>query len=145
MKVFGADDNDALSMLRQFMEITFVTGDKKGYAISKKRISQDMKFDLHLVSTFDRLNWIKSHFKLNEVIYMGDGIFDSIVMKSVGYAICPNNSDDQCKKHANYITKRSGGERAVAEAVIHIFRKFYKVKNPIELLKKKSIIGEWAV
>jgi 3-deoxy-D-manno-octulosonate 8-phosphate phosphatase KdsC-like HAD superfamily phosphatase len=38
MKVFGADDNDALSLLNSRMKIRFVTGDKKGFAISKRRI-----------------------------------------------------------------------------------------------------------
>jgi len=36
MKVFGPDDNDALSLLKPYLEIRFVTGDKKGFRISKK-------------------------------------------------------------------------------------------------------------
>ena len=36
MKVFGADDNDGLSLLKNYIEIRFVTGDKKGFPISKK-------------------------------------------------------------------------------------------------------------
>jgi len=34
MKVFGADDNDGLSLLKAHLEIRFVTGDKKGFPIS---------------------------------------------------------------------------------------------------------------
>ena len=44
MKVFGPDDNDALCLLKPYLEIRFVTGDKKGFKISKKRINDDMKF-----------------------------------------------------------------------------------------------------
>ena len=42
MKVFGPDDNDALSLLSNYINIQFVTGDKKGYSISRKRIKEDM-------------------------------------------------------------------------------------------------------
>ena len=38
MKVLGPDDNDGLSLLRPYLEIRFVTGDRKGYEISRKRI-----------------------------------------------------------------------------------------------------------
>ncbi|MBR3723278.1 MAG: hypothetical protein IKN12_11050 [Selenomonadaceae bacterium] len=38
MKKFGADDNDALSLLRPYIDIVFVTGDKKGFEITRKRI-----------------------------------------------------------------------------------------------------------
>ena len=29
MKIFGPDDNDGLSLLKQYMEIRFITGNKK--------------------------------------------------------------------------------------------------------------------
>ena len=52
MKIFGPDDNDGLGLLNQYMQIRFVTGDRKGFAISNKRIKEDMKFDLDLVIAF---------------------------------------------------------------------------------------------
>ena len=42
MKAFGPDDNDGLSLLKEYLDIRFVTGDKKGFPISKKRIFEDM-------------------------------------------------------------------------------------------------------
>ena len=44
MKVFGPDDNDALSLLKEFIDIRFVTGDKKGFKITKKRILKRVLF-----------------------------------------------------------------------------------------------------
>ena len=76
MKIFGPDDHDALSLLRKFMEIRFVTGDRSGFKISQRRIVSDMKFKLDLVSTIKRVEWISEQYNLKEVIYMGDGIFD---------------------------------------------------------------------
>ena len=81
-----------------------------------------MKFKVKLVSTIKRLEWIKKNFNLSEVIYMGDGIFDHYTMKKVRYSISPANADDNCKKCANFITKRNGGERAVSEACLHILK-----------------------
>ena len=130
MKVFGPDDNDALSLLKPYLETRFDTGDKKGYPISKKRISDDMKFQLDLVSTIHRVEWIKERYNLAEVIYMGDGIFDHYVMQRVGYSIAPANADKLTASQANYVTKRSGGDRAVAEACLHILEEFFEPYNP---------------
>jgi len=144
MKVFGADDNDGLSLLRTFLEIRFVTGDKKGYPISKRRIVDDMGFELDVVSTIRRIDWISDRFDPGQVIYMGDGIYDHYVMKKVGYSIAPANADKNAKLNANYITERVGGDRAVAEACLHIMEKFFVPYNPDELPPSKGkTTGEW--
>ena len=71
-KIFGPDDHDALCLVKEFVEVRFVTGDKKGFSISKKRIVDDMNFKLDLVSTVKRLDWIKKKYPINRTIYMGD-------------------------------------------------------------------------
>lgn len=144
-KVFGPDDNDALCLLKPYLEIRFVTGDKKGFNISKKRIIDDMKFSLSLVSTIKRIDWIKEKYNPSEVIYMGDGIFDHYVMKQVGYSIAPSNSDELAKLSADFVTKRSGGNRAVAEACLHILEKFFKKYDVEKLPSDQLIVGEWMV
>ena len=143
MKIFGPDDNDGLGLLRPHIQIRFVTGDKKGFSISNKRIKEDMNYDLDLVSTIKRIEWIKEHYNPKEVIYMGDGIFDHYVMKEVGYSIAPANSDKSAKKQANYVTERKGGERAVAEACLHIMVKFFKAYEPEKSLSGELSLGEW--
>jgi 3-deoxy-D-manno-octulosonate 8-phosphate phosphatase (KDO 8-P phosphatase) len=146
MKIFGADDNDGLSLLKNHIQIRFVTGDKKGFPISKKRIVDDMGFDLEVVSTNRRIDWITERYPLESVIYMGDGIFDHYVMSKVAYSIAPANSDKNAKAYASFITERSGGDRAVAEACLHIMEKFFTPYNP-ELLPSNQLklSGEWTV
>ncbi len=146
MKVFGADDNDGLSLLKAHLEIRFVTGDKKGFPISKKRIVDDMGFNLDIVSTIRRLDWIKERYRLEEVIYMGDGIFDHYVMANVGYSIAPSNADKNAKSHASFITERTGGDRAVAEASLHILDMFFTPYDS-DLLpgNQLKLSGEWTV
>ena len=146
MKIFGPDDSDGLSLLKNDLEIRFVSGDKKGFAISHKRIVDDMKFPLDLVSTIRRIDWIKEHYALEDVIYMGDGIFDHYVMREVRYAISPSNGDKLAKEHADFVTERSGGDRAVAEACLHIMGKFFTPFNSKELPDSQiKLSGEWAV
>ena len=125
-KVFGPDDADALKLLRRFLKITFVSADIKGFGISKKRITTDMGYKLIKVSSEKRLSWIKKNFDLSETIYMGDGIYDHLIMKKVFYSISTSNSSDNAKKYSSFVTKRTGGNRAVAEACLHILKKFFK-------------------
>lgn len=146
MKIFGPDDNDALSLLKNHLEIRFVTGDKKGFSITRKRIVDDMKFPLDIVSTIRRVDWIKERYDLNDVIYMGDGIFDHYVMREVGYSISPANADKLAKEHSHFITDRSGGDRAVAEACLHIMEKFFVPFNPAAVPDSRiKFSGEWTV
>jgi len=146
MKVFGPDDNDGLSLLKTHLEIRFITGDKKGFPISNKRIVDDMGFSLDLVSTIRRIDWIAERYDSEEVIYMGDGIFDHYVMNKVGYSIAPANADKNAKQCANYVTERAGGDRSVAEACLHIMDKFFVPYDPSELPSSQGkLSGEWAV
>ncbi len=144
LKAFGADDSDALSLLNKYIKITFITGDKKGFAISKKRIVDDMNYKLNLVSTISRKDWIEKNFNPKEVIFMGDGIFDHYAMQNVAYAIAPNNADKNTKLAADYVTSNSGGSRAVAEACLHILEKFFEPYNTKKTIDIKSTSGEWA-
>jgi 3-deoxy-D-manno-octulosonate 8-phosphate phosphatase (KDO 8-P phosphatase) len=146
MKAFGPDDNDALSLLKPFLNIQFISGDKKGFPISQKRIAEDMGFPLSLVSTIKRVEWITERFPPESVIYMGDGIFDHYVMRKVGYSVAPANADRLAKSSAHYVTERSGGDRAVAEACLHILEKFFTAYDPHGLPQSGSEHSRsWAV
>ena len=123
-KIFGPDDSDALKILNKYIKILFISGDKRGFNISKKRVI-DMGFDIKLVDTLSRYEWIQKNYKSDEVIYMGDGIFDYLVFKKVYYSICPSNADMNCLKFASFVTARNGGERALSEACDHILKVFF--------------------
>jgi 3-deoxy-D-manno-octulosonate 8-phosphate phosphatase (KDO 8-P phosphatase) len=123
-KTFGDADSDALSLLRNYMHIEMISGDKRGFEISKKRINEDMGYSLSMVSTFQRKEWISERFNLAETIYMGDGIYDVLVFDAIGFSIAPQNAFYNTKAQAKYVTNARGGESAVAEACIFIFENF---------------------
>ena len=137
MKIFGPDDNDALSLLKNLIEIRFITGDKNGLEITKRRIVNDMNFPLDVVSVIKRIDWISERYNPEEVIYMGDGIFDHYVFKKIGYSIAPGNANSVARKYADYVTKRNGGDRAVAEACLHVLERFFEPFNP-EILPESN-------
>lgn len=142
MKRFGPEDNDALGLLKGKLYIHAVSGDKRGFTITKKRIAEDMGLPLDLVSTFERADWIKSRFNPEETIYMGDGIFDPLVFRAVAYSIAPANAFYKTKEVADYVTQARGSEGAVAEACLHILEKFFE---PFDLFSHdfKSATGVW--
>lgn len=144
MKRFGSDDHDGLSLLKPYLEIRFVTGDHRGYPISEARIVKDMKMQLDLVSTTQRLEWISQHYNPQEVIYMGDGIFDHYVMQGVGYSIAPKSGHPLARQYANYVTEANAAQGAVADAAFHVLDKFFTAYDPSEPLDQGiSFSGAW--
>lgn len=70
-KIFGPHDNDGLKMIKDLINVHFISADIKGLEITKKRIS-DMGFSVDLVSENDREKYIND-FVVDETIFMGDG------------------------------------------------------------------------
>lgn len=52
MKVFGPDDNDGLSLIKQYLEIRFVTGDKKASRFLTNALSETWGFRWILSALF---------------------------------------------------------------------------------------------
>ena len=143
VKVFGDADNDALSLIKDRLHIEMVTGDKRGFDISKRRIQDDMGYPISLVSTFKRLDWIRERFNPLETIYMGDGIYDPLVFNEVAFSIAPANAFFNTKKYAKYITTSKGGEGAVAEAILYIFENLFNEPFDIFKIKIPKKSGVW--
>jgi len=144
-KTFGPDDTDAISLLSRVCEVRFVTGDKRGFEISARRIVKDLGHQLDLVSTSRRLDWIANLYSLETVTYIGDGIFDHLVLKKVGYGIALANSLPHVREAADFVTTRKGGDRAVAEACLHLFSKFWPQINVLsEEWIAERVSGTWS-
>lgn len=128
-KIFGPHDSDGLKLLKNIINIEFLTADKRGFAISKKRISDDLGFKINLVDEKNRMEFIKKKYGLKNTIYMGDGIFDSYIFKKVKYAIAPKNARIEAKRNADFVTQSNSGEGAVLDASLHLMKKFLKKNN----------------
>ncbi len=125
-KVFGPHDHDGLKFLSKHIKIEFVTADRKGFAISKKRIVDDMNFKLKLVSEQTRKEYLDKTYGIKNIIYMGDGYFDSKILKESYYGIAPSSARIEAIKSADFVTKEIAGNGAVLTACLHIKKKFFK-------------------
>lgn len=134
-KIFGADDADALQLIAQYLTVEFVSADKRGFPISSKRIEDDLKFKVSLVSSDERLNWIRKRFDLATTIYMGDGFWDHLIFSQVGFALAPANAFFRTRALADYVTQHAAGDRAIAEAVLYIAQHFMEQSELCEGLR----------
>jgi 3-deoxy-D-manno-octulosonate 8-phosphate phosphatase (KDO 8-P phosphatase) len=124
-KIFGPHDNDGIKMIEGKIKVVFITADKRGFLISKKRIVDDMRQELFMVSESDRLEFINANYGLDNVIYMGDGYYDADILKKCKYGIAPQNARIEAKVAADYITPSKSGEGAVLDACLHVIKKFF--------------------
>ena len=127
-KAFSVDDHDGIKLVQNFLDVHIISADSRGFEISKRRVVKDMNLSLTLVSIEDRLDWIRRNFGLDNTIYMGDGIFDKAIFQEVHYAIAPSSALKEVRRAADFVTTAKGGERSVAEACLHIARKFFGLK-----------------
>ena len=123
-KVFGPHDADGLKLIRDKVNIVFVSADKRGFPISKKRI-KDMGYELLLVPEGDRYKFIKEKFGFENTIFIGDGIFDAPIIRDCKFGIAPANARIEAKKWAKYVTPSKSAEGAVCDACIKIDKLFF--------------------
>ena len=122
-KIFGPHDSDGLKLLSDKTKIKFITADKRGFQISRKRIVEDMGYELDLVSEQSRLDYLSNNYDLSKIVYMGDGYFDAPILEKCFYGIAPANARIEARNSANYITPSRSGEGAVLDACLHIIEK----------------------
>lgn len=127
-KVFGPHDNDGIKFLSKKIKISFITADKRGFPITKKRIVDDMKQKLTIVGEDERFDYIKKNFGFDHTIYMGDGLHDVDILKQCLYGIAPKNARIEAKKVADYVTPSNSGDGAVLDACLKIDKIFFNNK-----------------
>ena len=123
-KIFGAHDSDGLKLINKSVNIKFITADKRGYSITRKRIVEDMGYELKLVSECDRFEYLQKKYNMENLIYMGDGYFDANILKKCMFGIAPKNARKEAKDCADFITESKSGEGAVLDACIEIKKRF---------------------
>ena len=123
-KVFGAHDSDGLKLIKRDMLIKFISADKRGFSISKKRIEDDLGYDLTLVTEHDRFSYVKDKYGFKNLIYMGDGYHDAEILKEAMFGIAPKNARKEARLSADYVTESKSGEGAVLDACLEIKKRY---------------------
>lgn len=117
-KIFGAHDADGIRLLKDKIKIIFISADKRGFAITKKRID-DMGCDLYYVNEEQRFDFIKSY-GFDNVIFVGDGIYDAKIMPHCFYSFTPKSARKEAKLNAKYITESNASEGAFLDVCLKI-------------------------
>ena len=123
-KIFGPHDADGLNLIKDKINIKFITADKRGFLISERRI-KDLGFSIDLIPDGDRYNHIKEKFGFENTIFIGDGIFDAPIIKECKFGIAPANARPEAKESAHFVTPSRSGEGAVCDACIEIKKRFF--------------------
>ena len=126
-KVFGPHDSDGLNLLKNKLAIKFISADKRGFSITKKRIVDDMGFELAHVYEQDRFDYVKKNYGFKNLLYMGDGYHDAKILKESMFGIAPRNARKEAKDAADYVTESNSGEGAVLDACMEINRIYLNV------------------
>lgn len=122
-KIFGPDDALALQRLALHCDVVCVSGDKRGWDITKRRLD-DIKIKLMYAPSSGRLAFLSREYDMDRVIYMGDSFTDIRVAENAALSICPHNAFYALKDRVNHVCEHDGGMRAVAEAVFYVYEKF---------------------
>ena len=104
--------------------VSIITADVRGVEITRRRIVEDMGYELTVVSESERLEYLE---KLGpkKVIFMGDGYHDAKVLKRCAFAIAPANARVEAIAAADFVTPSRSGDGAVMDACIEIERRFF--------------------
>lgn len=134
-KGFHAHDGTAISLAR-------LAGLKTG--LITKRISEtvalrarDLKLEYVYQGIQDKLTSFREILKAAnvsaaEACFVGDDVIDLPVMWNCGFAIAVANARDEVKRDAHYVTKHSGGDGALRDAIEFILKAQGKWKTVVE-------------
>lgn len=133
-KGFHAHDGTAISLAR-------LAGLKTG--LITKRISEtvalrarDLKLEYVYQGIQDKLGTFREILKLEgitaaEACFVGDDVIDQPVMWNCGFAVAVANARDEVKRDAHYVTKHSGGDGALRDAIEFVLKAQGKWKKVV--------------
>ncbi len=123
-KIFGPHDADGLKLIRHHMPLRFITADRRGFEITRRRIVEDLGYPLDLVAEEEREAWFAAEIGFDRAAFMGDGLFDVPILKRCAYGIAPCSARPEALAAADYVTPSAAGSGAVLDACLHLMEVF---------------------
>jgi 3-deoxy-D-manno-octulosonate 8-phosphate phosphatase (KDO 8-P phosphatase) len=124
-KGFHAHDGTAISLARLAALKTGLITKRISETVALR--ARDLKLDHVYQGIQDKLGSFreildKEKLKANEACFVGDDVIDLPVMWHCGLAIAVANARDEVKRDAHYVTRHSGGDGALRDAIEFILR-----------------------
>jgi 3-deoxy-D-manno-octulosonate 8-phosphate phosphatase KdsC-like HAD superfamily phosphatase len=123
-KLFSVNDSLTVEFIQQkyghIIDMVVLTGDSgQGLEVTKRRLDY-MELDFVNVKNDTKYGYIKATYPdLNKVFYIGDDIYDFLIMSEV-YGCTVNNAPQIVKNRANYVSPYEGGKNALTDILFHI-------------------------
>lgn len=144
LKNYGQYDKEAIKYICDYAKdkIIFVTGDKNGFDITKKRL-QDItnsclnksNINLELKNSEERRELISkllieklSYDSNTIVVFIGDSLSDIPALSKANYGLTVNNAPTDVKYYCNYASHLNGSEGGFADCVFELY-KYIAAKN----------------
>jgi 3-deoxy-D-manno-octulosonate 8-phosphate phosphatase (KDO 8-P phosphatase) len=124
-KSFNVRDGLGLELWRQAGLKSGIISGRRAAAVERR--AQELRIDYLRQGSQDKLSDFQSLLKLsgindNEVAFIGDDLNDIPLLRQAELAIAVGDAAQEVKQVAHYVTKVSGGEGAVREAIEFILR-----------------------
>jgi len=120
-KTFCDKDFTAIKRLKAAkLKVCFLSGDNK----INESVAKNRNIDFHYARGKDKTDFIpvfvkEYNTKPENMLYVGDDLFDFSIMKAVGYAFCTEDSPNKIKKYCgpSNTIDRIGGQNVIARLV----------------------------
>lgn len=124
-RVFTIMDADSIQTAQRMgIRIGLITSYASDLVISRARELGIQDIYHGMFDKNEAYREFKALYELDDesIAYMGDGILDVSVLKSVGFAATPSNAHVSAKMAAHYISRYRGGYGAVREVLTMLIR-----------------------
>jgi len=139
-KNYGQYDKDAIKYITDYANdrIIFVTGDKKGFNITKKRINDIISscnnkenINIYNYDSETRYNLIKelkdNNYKY--IVFIGDSLSDIPALSEADFSLTVNNAPSDVKSYCNYVSSLKGSEGGFADCIFSFYKYISKKNN----------------
>lgn len=136
-KTYCDKDFTAIKRMRASgTKVCFLSGDPK----VNQKMAQNRNIDFYNARGLDKGDFVKMFTEIYKVepenmLYLGDDLFDISIMKKVGYPYCPQDAPDSVKEVCDVLVGK-GGDNLVCKLVDFLLRKGYIKDATLEEIEK---------
>ena len=120
-KTYCDKDFTAIKRMRgSGLQVVFLSGDRR----VNEMMAKNRRIHFHSARGKDKADFVemfeeKYNVTREEMLYIGDDLFDLSIMKLVGHAFCPKDAPDTLREYCGVknIVPRNGGDNVVAKMV----------------------------
>lgn len=142
LKRFSILDGTALVWCRMLgYELALISGRSSG---ATARRAEELGIDAVYQGVRDKAGRVSKWaaevgLGLDEVLYMGDDQIDLAVFEAVAVSVAPASADADIRERATHVTRRTGGQGAVREAIRWLLRSTGRLDDAMAMYRERLV------